>query len=107
MSGEIPKKLNILIILIIVGIVAGLIFAFIALRKENQTPQTAEEIQREIERINKILEQVKEDKQKSESGEVACILTYDPVCGVNGRTYSNSCFAGVAGVEVAHQGECK
>ena len=75
--------------------------------QRDKGPQAPEEIQKEIERLQKILEQAEKDKQKSESGEVACILVYEPVCGVNGRTYSNSCFAGAAGVEIAHQGECK
>ncbi len=36
-----------------------------------------------------------------------CIEIYDPVCGEDGKTYSNSCKAGVASVNVAYEGECK
>jgi len=35
---------------------------------------------------------------------IVCIAQFDPVCGVDGITYSNACFA--QRVEIAHVGEC-
>ncbi len=40
-------------------------------------------------------------------GECVCGEIRSPVCGVDGRTYDNPCSARCAGVEVAHEGECR
>ena len=36
-----------------------------------------------------------------------CIEIYDPVCGCNNKTYSNSCYAENAGVTEWARGACK
>ena len=37
---------------------------------------------------------------------VTCPDVWDPVCGCDGQTHSNECFAAMAGINVKHTGEC-
>lgn len=38
---------------------------------------------------------------------LACIALWNPVCGKDGKTYSNSCYAELAGTEISYKGSCQ
>ncbi len=42
-----------------------------------------------------------------EQGACVCAEIYQPVCGVDGRTYENPCSAGCASMSVDYRGECR
>lgn len=41
------------------------------------------------------------------SAEGVCPTVWDPVCGADGKTYSNKCYARLRGVVAAYRGNCK
>ncbi len=72
-------------------------------KDENGCPQIVcvnpSQIKKELK--NRLREKLSKKKQK------VCIDLWDPVCGKDGKTYSNACFAKIAGVEIAHKGICE
>ena len=40
------------------------------------------------------------------NGNIVCMDQYEPVCGKDGQTYTNGCYALRAGTEIAFDGDC-
>ena len=42
----------------------------------------------------------------AEDEQIVCMELWQPVCSINGVTYSNSCYLEVTGDTLDHEGEC-
>ena len=57
--------------------------------------------------VRKTAEEIITFINTARSPDCICPLVYSPVCGVDGKTYGNKCFASCENVEVAYVGECR
>lgn len=70
--------------------------------QETQTKTNVLGLNTVITKFNTLLE--KSDLNNSENG--YCPQNYKPVCGINKKTYTNSCFIEMVSVKISHNGEC-
>ena len=77
------------LLLIITGLIAGIIFL-----PQNQDPRS------------RASEPTTTPTPTLPDPEIYCAELYQPVCGQDNITYSNSCEANLAGINIISKGEC-
>lgn len=78
------------LLLIITGLIAGIIFL-----PQNQDPRSRASEPTTISPTPTLPDP-----------DIYCAELYQPVCGQDGITYSNSCEANLAGMDIISEGEC-
>lgn len=80
---------------------------------EGKIEQNRERAQEKVQNLERdrlqLQEKLQQETPPRQEGtrERACITLWNPVCGVDGKTYSNGCFAKLAGIEIVAKGQCK